>query len=203
MVTQYIGTTIVPVHFSPLIGQMVVTHASMDKELQLTIIKMTKMDFNAGVSVLTKLLQTRARIEILQNLAITKTRGIKRRAKLLALAEKIRKINDDRNTIVHGLPYSYGPLEDEAYYYRDVNLTYPQIKKQAPLKVTPDSLNELINQFWLTGMWLSMFRNRHPKWNQDAQFPWPDIFRDKVRRENQNRRQTPRKRKAPRRSSRA
>ena len=72
--------TLVPVHFGPLIGQMVVYHAFMDQQLKLTIVKMAKMDTNAGISVLTKLPQTRARVEVLQNLAATKVRDIKRRA---------------------------------------------------------------------------------------------------------------------------
>ena len=76
----------IPSNFYPALGRVMVQHAFMDTQLQQTIIFLAKMDSNAGISILMKMTQTSARAEVLQNLATTKIRGIKRRSKVLVLA---------------------------------------------------------------------------------------------------------------------
>jgi hypothetical protein len=194
---------LVPDHFLPEIGLMMVTHAFMDREIQYTIFHLAKTDRVAGISILSSILQTSARAEILQNLALTKVRGQRRRCMLLAMVGAIHDLCKDRNIIAHLLPYSYSPSMDQLSYFRDVNTTNPQIKIQPPLNVTVASLQKMAHEMTLVGVWLSSFRGRHPDWRRRSvgRFPWPDRFRDKVQRENRRNRSSPRKRQAQRRSS--
>ena len=189
-----------PNSFLAPLGQVMVQFAFMDTELQKAILKLAKLDINAGVSIFSKVSSTDTRIEILQNLAATKVRGVRRRAKLLTLTDELWRLKKDRNIVAHTLPYSWDAKRNELAYFRETSLTVPQIKPQPPYLATPTTFSELANDLQTAAMWLAMFRQGHPDWNKDALFPWRDKFLGKVRRENQTRRNTQQKRKAQRKS---
>ncbi len=113
-------------------------------------------------------------------MAITKIRGRRRRAKLLALTEQLADLTRDRNIVAHTLPYSWDEKLNELAYYREITMTIPQIKNQPPYLATPDTFKLLAYDLREAGMWLAMFRQGHPDWNRDALFPWPDKFHGKL-----------------------
>lgn len=193
--------TFVQAHFLAPIGLVMVQHAQMDVKLQNAIIHLSGMDINSGYSVLSKVQMTNARVEIFQNLARTKAETIERLAKMLALADEMREICDDRNIIAHSTPYAYSPKNDEAIYFRDVNKTAPQIKIQPPYRASPATLIALAGRFMQAATWLNMLLplwkkdgvddpflpencTCHPHWNDDAQFPWQDKYLDKLKAES-------------------
>jgi hypothetical protein len=189
-----------PDMFVEPLGQVMVQFAFMDAELQRAILALAKLDHNAGISIFAKVQQTGARIEILQNLATTKIKGVRRRSKVLTLVDELVSLAKERNIVAHTLPYSWDATLNELAYYRETSLTSPQISAQPPLLVTPDTLKKLALGLRTCAMWLAMLRLHHPDWNKDAQFPWRDKFRRKVARENQILRNNRQKQKAQRKS---
>lgn len=153
----------VPDHFMQSIGVVMVQHAYMDRNLQAVICHLAGMDHSAGVSVLTKLNSTVSRANILQNLARVKVENLPQLAKFLVLSDVVVNVCTERNSIAHGLPYSWSPSKNELTYFRDVNLTWPQLKIQPPYCATPESLADLAQGLEVAADWLDI---SIPKWQK-------------------------------------
>ncbi|NOT40461.1 MAG: hypothetical protein HOP13_08215 [Alphaproteobacteria bacterium] len=184
------------------IGVVMVQHAYMDRNLQAVICHLAGMDHSAGVSVLTKLNSTASRANILQNLARVKVENLPQLAKFLVLSDVVVNVCTERNSIAHGLPYSWSPSKNELTYFRDVNLTWPQLKIQPPYCATPESLADLAQRLevaaecldisipkWQKGAtWYSgrppesegATLADDPQWLSDAAFPWPELLQRKI-----------------------
>lgn len=201
----------VPEHFLPAIGAVMVQHAWMDRNLQYAIFNLVGVDRNAGIAILSRIQMTSARAEIFKNLARVKTNDIGRLCKMLVLGDVINDLCEDRNTIAHKLPYAYSPSEDQLTYFKDVNTTNPQISAQPPYIATVRDLKQLANNLCLAGKWLGMLLpihviggtsdepilDCHPDWHDDGRFPWSDKFQKKVENESgkpQNRKRKPKAR---------
>jgi hypothetical protein len=161
----HVPPTLVPVHFLPAIGLVIVHHAFMDSQLQAAIRLLAGNDYKTGVSILAPVTSTAIRAGMLQNLARTTARDLSFLCKLLVLGDVIILVSNQRNILAHTLPYAYsppkdnlGPLSDEILYFREVNKTIPQIKIQPPYKASLESLAKLSYQISLIGVWLGMLQ---------------------------------------------
>lgn len=188
--------TLLPLHFLPLIGRVMIEHTLMDSALNTAISHIARLDRNASISILAKVPNTSTRASILQNLAHSKILDDSQAIKTVVLADLIVKCSEVRNILAHSVPYSYSPSRDEVIYFRDVVQTFPQIKTQPPYKASIKSLTALIEETREVSLWLGMMLPNwipdgkpldhtpepHPSWTDPAQFAWPDKFQHKAAR---------------------
>lgn len=192
----------VPDHFMPAIGLVMVQHAYMDQALQAAISHLSGMNYSVGVSILSQVNSTASRAEIFRNLARIKEPVLVQLAKFLVLADVVRDLCKERNIIAHTLPYAWSPSNNELTYFQEVNKTEPQLKIQPPYLATPESLKKLGANIEIASMWLNLSipkwesdgkrwhfgRPDDPsavlvddaRWRDDAAFPWPEKLKGKV-----------------------
>lgn len=188
----------IPDHFLAAIGLVMTYHAFMDNRLQRSIFQFAGIDGATGVSFLSKVQATSTRAEIFKNLARTKEPNLVRLAKMLVLGDVVAKLCEERNIVAHTLPSSYSPSKDELVYFKDVNMTVPQIRVQPPYLATVASLTDLAGRLGEAGIWLGMllpnwssdnkapFENLapHPDWDEDGKFPWSAALKAKMESES-------------------
>ena len=197
--------TLVPEHFFPAIGEVMVSHAWLDRKLNEAIYLLAGMDHAAGVSVLSPVSSTQSRALMLQNLARTKATDLSKLCKILVLGDLIAKLSEGRNYVAHGVPYSWSPSEGKLFYHRDTTLTNPQITQKPAYTATIASLGVLSQQLVMAGTWLGMLMPswlpdgfdpkdktfdeiravaiHHDHWDDDARFPWQPELTIKLKKE--------------------
>ena len=181
MVHKYISGTIIPDHFLPGIGYVVIQQTQLDHAVNEMIWFLAEVDPNEGRTITSMIISLRTRLDIFQRLTIVNVIDEMDRKKLQAIAIRAGELARIRNRISHDRPDSYSPERDEIVFFREENLTDPQITDQPPTLMTKKSLRKLGDEMievtkWL-GLYLPRFPNRkHPDWNDDALFPWPDIL---------------------------
>ncbi len=154
--------TLIPDHFLPAIGLVIVNHAFMDTKLQAAICILAGINYNSGVSILAPIYSTSTRAEILQNLARTTAMDMTSLCKLLVLGDLIVEASTERNIIAHTLPYFHSPskdpldpFKDEIGYFKEINKTIPQIKQQPPYTANLESLTKLSRKMLKIGACLA------------------------------------------------
>lgn len=182
----------VPDEFLPAIGLVMVQHAYMDRELKSAICRLAGLDHNAGISILLRLQNTKARSDVFRNLAVTQTNELSMRRKLEVMCNVIGELCAERNTIAHVIPYWWSPSTGELGYFKDGNFTFPQLQGRPPYVASIESLYDLARRMSEVGIWLSMLapswsadsnisdasKSHHPHWNDDAMFPWKDRLKE-------------------------
>ena len=130
--------------------------------------------------------------------------------KLIVLGEQVRKFSEERNRIAHQVPFWFNEETSEIGFFNDKNTTIPQISIRPPYVANIKSLTKLAQQMNLVAIWLSALEPKclpegvtlpsnisaeeigvflrkhlthHPMWDDDARFPWPDIFNRKKKEE--------------------
>ena len=211
-----LSITFVPDAFLPVIGLVMVTHALMDNKLQEAICFVGGIDYTVGVSFLSEVEMTVKRAGIFKNLARVKEPNLNQMAKMLILGEMVVKLSEERNIIAHQVPYWVNSENSQIGYFKETNKTNPQIKVQPPYVATIDSLVSLARKMESVAICLSMIIPQclpdgvdikgktseelrallisHPRWSDDAQFPWPDKLKSKIaseRHKPQNSHRTP------------
>lgn len=173
--------TLIPDHFMPAIGLVMVTHAHMDAQLQNAIGLMSGMGYNSVVSVLAEVTSTGTRAAIFQNLARTAEHDLNVLCKMLVVGDVIVSVSRERNVIAHGTPYWYtpskdpsDPTKDQIGYFKEVNKTVPQIKQQAPYVADLKSLGTLANQIRLAAGCLYGLQKNNLSGNNDLSAMAPD-----------------------------
>ena len=181
MAHKYISGTIIPDHFLPGIGYVVVQQTQLDHAVNEMIWFLAEVDPTEGRTITSMIISLSTRLELFRRLTIVNVIDEMDRNKLQAIRIRASELVGIRNRISHDRPYSYSPSKDEIIFFREENLTDPQIKDQPPTLMTKKSLRELGDEMikirkWL-GLYLPRFPDRkHPDWNDDALFPWPDIL---------------------------
>ncbi|TDQ84570.1 hypothetical protein A8950_1129 [Dongia mobilis] len=195
-------TPLMPAHFVEPIGYVMIAHADLDETLRNAIILLSGMDPNAGCAVLSGMM-IRARVDIFQKLVRTKAQSIDDLAKMLTIGDVINQVSDERNTLAHRLLYSWSPETNEIVYFRDVNLTNPQIRISRPYVASVDSICDLSWRIARAAAWLGMLQQRwlpndakmpiddstarrHPDWEQNDRLPWQAEFLKKLESERKS-----------------
>ena len=179
MAHKYISGTIIPDHFLPGIGYVVVQQTQLDHAVNEMIWFLAKVDPTEGRTITSMIINLSPRLELFRRLTIVNVANEMDRNKLQAICIRAGELAGIRNRISHDRPDSYSKARDEIVFFREENLTDPQIKDRPPTLMTKKSLRELGDEMieitkWL-GLYLPRFPDRkHPDWNNDALFPWPD-----------------------------
>lgn len=172
-------STIIPDHFLPGIGYVVVQQTQLDHAINELIWFLAKVSHTEGRTITSTIINIGTRLELFRRLTIVNVTDKMDRDKLQAINIRAGELVSMRNRISHDRPYSYSKSKDEITFFREESLTEPQIKDQAPTLMTRKSLKELGDEMikitrWL-GLYLPNFPNRkHPDWSDNALFPWPD-----------------------------
>ena len=191
MAINYIPGTIIPDHFLPEIGYVVVQQTQLDHAVNEIIWFLAETKLAEGRTITSAIINLGTRLELFRRLIIVKVADEMDRNKLQAIGIRAGELVSTRNRITHDRPYSYNKARDEITFFREENLTDPQIKVQPPTLMTKKSLRELGDEMikitnWL-GLYLPNFPNRkHPDWSDDALFPWPDILQRRHQEPNPN-----------------
>ena len=202
---EMVGMTLLPKTFLPAIGNLMVAHAFLDSSLQKAIFAMSNVDFSIGISLLSDAMTSR-KSDIFKNLARVTEHKLESLCKMLVLADLVDELSTKRNVFAHHLPDWANADGTEIGYFKDVNKTSSQIRVLPPVVATKQSILTLATELENVGLWLNMFipstmpmgtdiagktveqivalQVRHPRWDDDAQFPWQDKLRDKLKREN-------------------
>ena len=181
MAYNYIPGTIIPDHFLPEIGYVVVQQTQLDHAINELIWFLAKVSHTEGRTITSTIINIGTRLELFRRLTIVNVTDKMDRDKLQAINIRAGELVSMRNRISHDRPYSYSKSKDEITFFREESLTEPQIKDQAPTLMTRKSLKDLGDEMikitrWL-GLYLPNFPNRkHPDWSNDALFPWSDIL---------------------------
>ena len=181
MAHKYISGTIIPDHFLPGIGYVVVQQTQLDHAVNEMIWFLAGVDPTEGRTITSMIINLSTRLEIFRRLTIVNVIDEMDRKKLQAIAIRAGDLAAIRNRIEHDRPDSYNKARDEIAFFREENLTDPQIKDQPPTLMTKKSLRELGDEMIKIRIWLGLYLPRfpdrkHPDWNNDALFPWPDIL---------------------------
>jgi len=174
MPENYIIGTLIPEHFLPGLGYVAVQNSQLDHSINETIWFLGTIDAAAGIAITSTVANSSTRIEMLRRLVKVKVADEKDQKKLLALLNRADEVIGERNRFSHDRPYYYSPKNDEVGFFRDVNLSNPQIKIQPPTRITTEFLQKLGAEMFRLVVWLGMYRSKHPDWSDDAQFPWQD-----------------------------
>lgn len=181
MAHKYVRGTIIPDHFLPEIGYVVVQQTQLDHAINEMIWFLAEVDHTEGRAITSTIMSLRTRLEIFRRLIIVNVTDTMDCDKLQAIGIRAGVLISIRNRISHDRPYSYSRSKDEIAFFREENLTDPQIRDQLPTLMTRKSLKELGDEMikitnWL-GLYLPKFPDKkHPDWNDDAMFPWPDLL---------------------------
>ena len=173
--------TIIPDHFLPEIGYVVVQQTQLEHAINELIWFLAGVDHTEGRTITSTIINLRTRLKLFRRLTIVNVTDKMDRNKLQAIAIRAGELISMRNRISHDKPYSYSKSKDEITFLREENLPEPQIKDRPPTLMTRKSLKELGDEMikitkWL-GLYLPNFPDRkHPDWSDDALFPWPDIL---------------------------
>ena len=179
MAHKYIPGTIIPDHFLPEIGYVVVQQTQLDHAINEMIWFLAEVEHTEGRTITSTIMNLGTRLELLKRLIIVTVTDETDRKKLQAIHSRVKELVAERNRISHDKPYSINRSKTEITLFREVNLTEPKIKDQQPTLMTRKSLKDLGDEMikitnWL-GLYLPNFPDRkHPDWSDDALFPWPD-----------------------------
>ena len=182
---DYIPGTIIPQRFMPMLGYVAVRHAQMDQAVDQMICHLSKMEASTATAVTSAVMNLSTRLDMMRRLIITTVSDPTDQDKLFSLQIRAGELSSKRNRFMHDRQYFYSPSTDTVGYFRADNLTKPQIKVQPPTEMSIEILRALGDEMFQIMIWLGMYYptfpdSKHPNWNDDAQFPWPDIF-DKQR----------------------
>ena len=181
MAYNYIPGTIIPDHFLPEIGYVVVQQTQLDHAINELIWCLAEVGHTEGRTITSTIINIGTRLKLFRRLTIVNVTEKIDSDKLQAINIRAGELVSMRNRISHDRPYSYSKSKDEITFVREESLTEPQIKDQAPTLMTRKSLKDLGDEMikitrWL-GLYLPNFPDRkHPDWSDDALFPWPDKF---------------------------
>ena len=181
MAQKTIPGTIIPEHFLPEIGYVVVQQTQLDHAVNELIWFLAKAGHTGGRTITSQIISLSTRLELFRRLTIVNVTDKMDRNKLQAIAIRARELVSMRNRISHDKPYSYNKSKDEITFFREENLTEPKIKDQEPTLMTRKSLKELGDEMIKITKWLGLYLpnfpdQKHPDWSNDALFPWPDIL---------------------------
>ena len=181
MAHNYIPGTIIPDHFLPEIGYVVVQQTQLDHAVNELIWFLAETDLAEGRTITSAIINLGTRLELFRRLIIVKVADEMDRDKLHAIRIRARDLVSERNRISHDRPYSYSKSKDEITLFREENLTEPKIKAQPPTIMTRKSLKDLGDEMIKITNWLRLYlpnfpNRKHPDWSNDALFPWPDIL---------------------------
>ncbi len=181
MAHNYVPGTIIPDHFLPEIGYVVVQQTQLDHAINEMIWFLAEVDHTEGRSITSAIINLSTRLEIFRRLTIVNVTDEMDRNKLQAIRIRAGELVGLRNRISHDRPYSYSPSKDEIAFLREENLTEPQIRAQPPTLMTRKSLRELGDEMFKITIWLGLYLpkfpdRKHPDWSDGALFPWPDIL---------------------------
>ena len=181
MAHNYIPGTIIPDHFLPEIGYVVVQQTQLDHAINEIIWFLAEVDHTEGRAITSAVINLGTRLEIFRRLTIVNVTDEMDRSKLQAIRIRAKELVRIRNRISHDRPYSYRRSKDEIVFYREENLTEPQIRAQPPTLMTRKSLKELGDEMFKITVWLGRYLpnfpdRKHPDWSDDALFPWPDLL---------------------------
>ena len=181
MVHKYIPGTIIPEHFLPEIGYVVVQQTQLDHAINEIIWFLADVDPTEGRAITSMVFNISTRLEIFRRLTIVNVTEEMDRKKLQAIVIRAGELVGIRNRIEHDRPDSYSPSKDEITFFREESLTEPPIKVQPPTLMTRKSLKELGDEMFKIKKWLGLYLPRfpdrkHPDWSDDALFPWRDIL---------------------------
>ena len=191
MALNYIPGTIIPDHFLPEIGYVVVQQTQFDHAVNEIIWFLAETKLAEGRTITSAIINLNTRLDLFRRLIIVTVTDEMDRKKLQEIRIHAHEVVTMRNRISHDKPYSYSKSMDEITFYREENLTEPKIKAQEPTLMTRKSLRELGDEMikitkWL-GLYLPNFPDRkHPDWSDDALFPWPDKIRQLSQEKNQS-----------------
>ena len=182
MAHNYIPGTIIPDHFLPGIGYVVVQQTQLDHAINEMIWFLADVGHTKGRTITSAIINLNTRLELFRRLIIVNVTDEMDRDKLESIRIRTEELVSIRNRISHDRPYSYSPSKDEITFFREENLTEPQIKARPPTLMTRKSLKELGDEMLKIKIWLGLYLPRfpdrkHPDWSNDALFPWPDILR--------------------------
>ena len=164
-----------------MLGYVAVQHAQMDHAVDDMIRYLANTTPAAGAAITSAVINLNTRLEIFRRLIITAVTDDDEQDKLFSINNRAGELSGQRNRIMHDRNYFYSPSTDTVGFFRTENLTSPQIKQQPPTEMTINSLQALGDELFKVKVWLGMYFPifpdcKHPKWNDDDQFPWPDIL---------------------------
>ena len=191
MALHYIPGTIIPDHFLPEIGYVVVQQTQLDHAVNELIWFLAEIDHTKGRPITSAIINLGTRLEILRRLIIVNVKNEKDSNKLEAIRIRAGELVSKRNRISHDRPYDYDSSKDEITFFREENLTEPKIKAQPPTLMTRKSMRELGDEMITVTNWLGLYlpnfpTRKHPDWSNDALFPWSDIFQKLSEKQNPN-----------------
>ncbi len=163
----------------PMFGYVAVQHAQMDHAVDGMICHLAGTTAAAGAAITSAVINLSTRLDIMRRLTITTVTDEDDQDKLFSINFRASELSGQRNRIMHDRGYSYSPSADTVALFRSENLTSPQIKRQPPTEMTIDFLRSLGDEMFQVMVWLGIYYPtfpdcKHPKWNDDAQIPWPD-----------------------------
>ncbi len=189
MALNYIPGTIIPDHFLPEIGYVVVQQTQLDHAINEMIWFLAEVGHTGGRTITSLIINIGTRLELFRRLIIVNVTDEIDRDKLQSIRIRAEELVRIRNRISHDRPHSYSLSKDEISFFREENLTEPQIKDRPPTLMTRKSLKELGDEMFKITIWLGLFLpkfpdRKHPDWSDDALFPWPDLLKQRSQEPN-------------------
>ncbi len=128
MAHKTIPGTIIPDHFLPEIGYVVVQQTQLDHAINEMIWFLAEVGHTGGRTITSLIISLSTRLELFRRLIIVNVTDEIDRDKLQSIRIRARELVSMRNRISHDKPHSYNKSKDEITFFREENLTEPKNK---------------------------------------------------------------------------